>query len=106
MSIISSAILPQLDSLTIESNELDDYQNGFNTSRLLTSINLSEISRTSLKKSLSEIVFNDKGYSYIPSKVNKNMNSAFQLIGFNGKKFIKEGVISIDTLTIVKLQNP
>ena len=106
MSIISSAILPQLDSLTIESNELADYQNGFNTSRLLTSINLSEISRTSLKKSLSEIVFNDKGYSYIPSKVNKNMNSAFQLIGFNGKKFIKEGVISIDTLSIVKLQNP
>ena len=106
MSIISSAILPQLDSLTIESKELDDYQNGFNTSRLLTSINLSEISRTSLKKSLSEIVFNDEGYSYIPSKVNKNMNSAFQLIGFNGKKFIKEGVISIDTLTIVKLQNP
>ena len=106
MSIISSAILPQLDSLTIESKELDDYQNGFNTSRLLTSINLSEISRTSLKKSLSEIVFNDKGYSYIPSKVNKNMNSAFQLIGFNGKKFIKEGVISIDTLSIVKLQNP
>ena len=106
MSIVSSAILPQLDSLTIESKELDDYQNGFNTSRLLTSINLSEISRTSLKKSLSEIVFNDKGYSYIPSKVNKNMNSAFQLIGFNGKKFIKEGVISIDTLSIVKLQNP
>lgn len=106
MSIISSAILPQLDSLTIESKELDDYQNGFNTSRLLTSINLSEISRTSLKKSLSEIVFNDNGYSYIPSKVNKNMNSAFQLIGFNGKKFIKEGVISIDTLSIVKLQNP
>ena len=106
MSIISSAILPQLDSLTIESKELDDYQNGFNTSRLLTSINLSEISRTSLKKSLSEIVLNDKGYSYIPSKVNKNVNSAFQLIGFNGKKFIKEGVISIDTLSIVKLQNP
>ena len=106
MSIVSSTILPQLDSLTIESKELDDYQNGFNTSRLLTSINLSEISRTSLKKSLSEIVFNDKGYSYIPSKVNKNMNSAFQLIGFNGKKFIKEGVISIDTLSIVKLQNP
>ena len=106
MSIVSSTIMPQIDSLTIESKELDDYQNGFNTSRLLTSINLSEISRTSLKKSLSEIVFNDKGYSYIPSKVNKNVNSAFQLISFNGKKFIKEGVISIDTLSIVKLQNP
>ena len=106
MSIVSSTIMPQIDSLTIESKELDEYQNGFNTSRLLTSINLSEISRTSLKKSLSEIVFNDKGYSYIPSKVNKNVNSAFQLISFNGKKFIKEGVISIDTLSIVKLQNP
>ena len=106
MSIVSSTIMPQIDSLTVESKELDDYQNGFNTSRLLTSINLSEISRTSLKKSLSEIVFNDKGYSYIPSKVNKNVNSAFQLISFNGKKFIKEGVISIDTLSIVKLQNP
>ena len=33
-------------------------------------------------------------------------NCVHQLIGFNGKKFIKEGVISIDTLTIVKLQNP
>ncbi len=106
MSILSSIIYPQSDSLGIKSKKLDDYQNGYNTSKLLTSINLSEISRTSLNKSLSENVFNDKGYSYIPSKTNKNVNSAFQLIGFNGKKFIKEGVISIDTLSIVKLQNP
>ena len=62
--------------------------------------------RNFLSMAPSEIVFNDKGYSYIPSKVNKNVNSAFQLIGFNGEKFIKEGVISIDTLSIVKLQNP
>ena len=106
MSFISSTAIPQSDSLAIELKKLDDYHNGYNTSKLLTSINLSEISRTALNKSLSEIIFTDKGYSYIPSKVNKNVNSAFQLIGFNGKDFVKEGIISIDTLSIVNLQNP
>jgi len=72
----------------------------------LTSIKLSEISRTELSKSLNNVIFNGAGYSYFPSKDNKNINSAFQLIGFNGADFVKEGVISIDSLSIHNTVNP
>jgi hypothetical protein len=73
----------------------------------LTNVNLTEISRSALGESLGRVsFFNDTGYNFIPSKINKNINSAFQLIGFNGRGFVREGVISIDSLSIVNLQNP
>ena len=106
MSIISSTFSSKSDSARLDPLKLTDFQSGYNTSKLLTSINLSEISRVELTKSLRGIIFNDSGYSYIPSKVNKNINSAFQLIGFNGKAFIKEGVVSMDTLSFVNSVNP
>jgi len=106
MSIIASTFLSMSDSATMDTYKSTQFQSGYNASKLLTSINLSEISRTELAKSLSDIIFNDKGYSYIPSKANKNINSAFQLIGFNGKTFIKEGVVSLDTLSFVNTVNP
>ena len=106
MSIISSTFSSNSDSARIDPLKLTDFQSGYNASKLLTSINLSEISRVELTKSLRGIIFNDSGYSFIPSKVNKNINSAFQLIGFNGKAFIKEGVVSIDTLSFVNAVNP
>ncbi len=106
MSIIASTFLSMSDSATMDTYKSTQFQSGYNASKLLTSINLSEISRTELAKSLSDIIFNDKGYSYIPSKANKNINSAFQLIGFNGKAFIKEGVVSLDTLSFVNTVNP
>ena len=106
MSIISSTFSSNSDSARIDPLKLTDFQSGYNASKLLTSINLSEISRVELTKSLRGIIFNDSGYSFIPSKVNKNINSAFQLIGFNGKAFIKEGVVSIDTLSFVNVVNP
>ena len=90
----------------IDPKKLNDFQSGYNASKLLTSIDLTEISRTALNESLRKAIFNDEGYSYIPSSINKNVNSAFQLIGFNGKDFVKEGVVSLDSLSIVKLQNP
>ena len=95
------------DSIMTDPAKLDHYLSGYNASKLLKSINLNEISRNALNKSLSEIrFFDDAGYSYTPSKINKNVNSAFQLIGFNGKAFVKEGVISTDSLSAAKLQNP
>tara|TARA_B000000475_G_scaffold118936_1_gene96190 strand:+ start:17307 stop:19178 length:1872 start_codon:yes stop_codon:yes gene_type:complete len=106
MSIISSTFSSNSDSARIDPLKFTDFQSGYNASKLLTSINLSEISRVELTKSLRGIIFNDSGYSFIPSKVNKNINSAFQLIGFNGKAFIKEGVVSIDTLSFVNVVNP
>ena len=106
MTIISSDFIPNVDSIMIDPKKLNDFQSGYNASKLLTSIDLTEISRTALNKSLRKAIFNDEGYSYIPSSINKNVNSAFQLIGFNGKDFVKEGVVSQDSLSIVKLQNP
>ena len=107
MSIISSTFIQNTDSIMTDAAKLDHYLSGYNASKLLASINLTEISRSALNKSLSEInFFDDGGYSYTPSKINKNVNSAFQLIGFNGKAFVKEGVISTDSLLVVKLQNP
>ena len=57
--------------------------------------------------SLKEIdMFHDEGFNYYPSPSNKNVNSAFQLIDFNGKDFVRSGVLTIDSLNIVKVQNP
>jgi len=106
MTIISSDFISNVDSIMIDPKKLNDFQSGYNASKLLTSIDLTEISRTALNESLRKAIFNDEGYSYIPSSINKNVNSAFQLIGFNGKDFVKEGVVSLDSLSIVKLQNP
>ena len=107
MSIISSMFALKSDSIITDPKFLDDYQSGYYASKLLTSVNLTEISRSALGESLgSASFFYDTGYNFIPSKINKNINSAFQLIGFNGQDFVKEGVISIDSLLIVNLQNP
>ena len=107
MSIISSMFAPKSDSIITDPKFLDDYQSGYYASKLLTNVNLTEISRSALSESLGKVsFFNDTGYNFIPSKINKNINSAFQLIGFNGRNFVKEGVISIDSLSIVNLQNP
>jgi len=106
MTIISSDFISNVDSIMIDPKKLNDFQSGYNASKLLTSLDLTEISRTALNESLRKAIFNDEGYSYIPSSINKNVNSAFQLIGFNGKDFVKEGVVSLDSLSIVKLQNP
>jgi len=51
-------------------------------------------------------MFHDEGFNYYPSPSNKNVNSAFQLIDFNGKDFVRSGVLTIDSLNIVKVQNP
>ena len=106
MSILSSTFRSEADSTIIDPKNLSHFQSGFNASRLLTSIKLSEISRTELSKSLNNVIYNGAGYSYFPSKDNKNINSAFQLIGFNGVDFVKEGVISIDSLSIHYTVNP
>ena len=106
MSILSSTFMSKSDSIIIDPKNLSHFQSGFNASRLLTNIKLSEISRTELSKSLNNVIFNGAGYSYFPSKDNKNINSAFQLIGFNGADFVKEGVISIDSLSIHNTVNP
>jgi len=51
-------------------------------------------------------MYNDEGFNYYPSITNNNINSAFQLINFNGNDLIKSGVLTVDSLITVSLQNP
>ena len=51
-------------------NDLDnltDYQLGFYSSKLLTALDMNEISRTAFNTSLKEIdMFHDEGFNYYP----------------------------------------
>ena len=107
MSFITSLFNSRPDSVMNDLDNLTDYQLGFYSSKLLTTLDMNEISRTAFNTSLKEIdMFHDEGFNYYPSPSNKNVNSAFQLIDFNGKDFIRSGVLTIDSLNIVKVQNP
>ena len=88
-------------------NNLDEYQMGYYSSKLLTNIEMNEMSRAAFNTSLREIgMYNDEGFNYYPSMMNNNINSAFQLIDFNGNDLIKSGVLTVDSLMMVNLQNP
>ena len=88
-------------------HNLAEYQLGFYSSKLLATLDMNEISRTAFNTSLKEIdMFHDEGFSYYPSPSNKNVNSAFQLIDFNGKGFVRSGVLTVDSINVVKVQNP
>ena len=107
MSIISGLFNSISDSINIYHNNLVEYQMGYYSSKLLTNIEMNEMSRAAFNKSLREIgMYNDEGFNYYPSITNNNINSAFQLINFNGNDLIKSGVLTVDSLITVSLQNP
>ena len=90
--LITSLFNSRPDSVINDLDNLADYQLGFYSSKLLTALDMNEISRTAFNKSLKEIdMFHGEGFNYYPSPSNKNVNSAFQLIDFNGKDFIRSG---------------
>ena len=51
-------------------------------------------------------MYDGEGFNFQPSKDDKIINSAFQLIDFNGNNFSKNGVIAMDTLLVFQNQNP
>jgi hypothetical protein len=107
MSIISGLFNSKSDSINMYHNNLDEYQMGYYCSKLLTNIEMNEMSRAAFNASLREIgMYNDEGFNYYPSMMNNNINSAFQLIDFNGNDLIKSGVLTVDSLMMVNLQNP
>ena len=83
------------------------FYNGYNAARLLTAVNLEEQSRKSLNKALQNLDFHKGiGFFYSPSLSNNQINSAFQVIEFDGQKFKHQGVFLGDSLQIVLSQNP
>jgi len=107
MSIISGLFNSKSDTINMYHNNLDEYQMGYYSSKLLTNIEMNEMSRAAFNASLREIgMHNDEGFNYYPSMMNNNINSAFQLIDFNGNDLIKSGVLTVDSLMMVNLQNP
>ena len=107
MSIISNVYASKPDSIEMSYENFEQFQLGQHTSRFLTSLSLSEMSRGGFKKSLQEIqMYDGEGFNFQPSKDDKIINSAFQLIDFNGNNFSKNGVIAMDTLLVFQNQNP
>ncbi|MEC7854521.1 MAG: hypothetical protein VX924_04090, partial [Candidatus Neomarinimicrobiota bacterium] len=107
MSIISNLYITDIDTFEISFENYYQYQLGNLTSEFLTSLSLNDMSRSSFKNSLQEIeMYEGKGFNYYPLESNNKINSAFQLINFNGNSFQKAGVLSMDTLIVVQKINP
>ena len=107
MSIISNLYIADIDTFEISFENYYQYQLGNLTSKFLTSLSLNDMSRSSFKNSLQEIeMYEGKGFNYYPLESNNKINSAFQLINFNGNSFQKAGVLAMDTLMVVQKTNP
>ena len=107
MSIISNLYITDIDTFEISFENYYQYQLGNLTSEFLTSLSLNDMSRSSFKNSLQEIeMYEGKGFNYYPLESNNKINSAFQLINFNGNSFQKAGVLAMDTLMVVQKTNP
>ena len=107
MSIISNLYITDIDTFEISFENYYQYQLGNLTSEFLTSLSLNDMSRSSFKNSQQEIeMYEGKGFNYYPLESNNKINSAFQLINFNGNSFQKAGVLAMDTLMVVQKTNP
>ncbi len=107
LSIITNYFTSTLDTTKFEIDELDAYYHGYNTAQLLTQLSVDSPSRKSMTQSLKSVEFySGEGFYYSPDHLNPHVNSAFQVIHFNGNDFIPEGVLYNDSLHIVLSQNP
>ena len=107
MSIITHSFRSTIDSIVYEGEFYDAYFQGFNIAQLLTQLKLKKQTRQAISKSLQNIDFySGNGFYYSPDKSNLNVNAAFQVIEFDGRGFIHEGVFHGDSLKLVSNQIP
>jgi len=107
MSIITNFYRPALDSTSYEGELLNSYYYGYNTAQLLTQLDLETQTRQSINQSLRSIdFFSGEGFYYSPDRSNLNVNAAFQILEFDGKGFIHQGVFHGDSLRLVSTQKP
>lgn len=107
LSLLTNFFHHKVDSIDYEGDQLNAYYRGYNTAKILIAIDLENQSRQSLNQSLKNINFHvGEGFYYSPSVLNKQVNSAFQLLEFDGEGFIHQGVFQGDSLQLVLPQNP
>tara|TARA_Y100000816_G_C26076138_1_gene566497 strand:- start:1237 stop:1755 length:519 start_codon:yes stop_codon:yes gene_type:complete len=87
------------DSLFLNEDHIDDFYRGYNASALLSNLNVKDKSRLEINIALSEISNHaGLGYFYSSSLNNRNINSALQILEFDGTKFNHVGVFKNDSL--------
>ena len=87
------------DSLFLNEDYIDDFYRGYNTSALLSNLNVKDKSRPEINIALSDLSHHEGlGYFYSSSLNNRNINSALQILEFDGKKFNYVGVFKNDSL--------
>lgn len=107
LSIVTNFNMQIIDLELYNGDQQYSFYNGYNTARLLTAINLENQSRKSLNEALQNLDFHRGiGFFYSPSLTNNQINSAFQIIEFDGQGFKHQGVFKGDSLQIVLSQNP
>ena len=100
--IISDFYNTSIDSVNYNSKLNNAYYRGFNSARLLTSLNIQDAKRSTLVETLSNIKgLVNQGYYYSPSPNNNKINSASQLFEFDGKEFIHKGIFIGDSLLTI-----
>ena len=107
LSLLTKFYQPVLDSLEYSGDQIDAYYSGFNTAKLLTSMDMKNQSRQTLGRAIEEIDFHSgEGFFYAPEPSNKKVNAAFQVLEFDGKGFVHRGVFQGDSLKLFFYQNP
>ena len=102
LTIISDFYNASNDSIDYDSKLYNAYHRGFNTARLLISLNMKDTKRNTLLKSLENNEYQvGKGYYYLPSVNNNKINSASQVLEFDGNRFLHKGIFIRDSLNTI-----
>ena len=107
LSIITNFTQQNTDPELYNGNQQYSFYNGYNVAKLLTQVDIEDQSRELLNNALRNLDFHKGvGFFYSPSLSNKQINSAFQIIEFDGKRFNHQGVFRGDSLELILTQNP
>ena len=107
LSIITNFTQQNTDPELYNGNQQYSFYNGYNIAKLLTQVDIEGQSRELLNNALRNLDFHKGvGFFYSPSQSNKQINSAFQIIEFDGKGFKHQGVFRGDSLELILTQNP
>ena len=107
LSIITNFTQQNTDPELYNGDQQYSFYNGYNVAKLLTQVDIEDQSRELLNNALRNLDFHKGvGFFYSPSLSNKQINSAFQIIEFDGKGFKHQGVFRGDSLELILTQNP
>jgi len=106
LSILTNFHIPANDTVDYNSELQRSYFRGYNTAQLLLKLSIKENNRNGLYDSLiGENFINGEGFFFVPSSINKNVNSASQILEFNGTSFLSKGLFHSDSLHNISLEN-